>query len=72
MEMLEIERELAGPASAEALAKYDRQLVELNTRLKGALAEGLPPDEYAKCEGFDEVITLARKLLRIQVRGKVL
>ena len=69
MELLEIERELAGPEKMEALQKYDGMLVALGARLESALAEGLPPEEFARCEGLGEVVVLARKLLRLQVRG---
>lgn len=69
MELLEIERELAGPEKDVALQKYDGMLVALETRLNAALAEGLPPDEFARCEGLGEAVVLARKLLRLQVRG---
>ncbi len=70
MELLELERELAGPDSAAALARYDAQLVALQTRLARACAEGLPPADFARCEGLDEAVTVARKLLRLQVRAK--
>lgn len=70
MELLELERELAGPDSAVALARYDAQLVALQTRLARACAEGLPPADFARCEGLDEAVTIARKLLRLQVRTK--
>ena len=69
MQLLEIERELAGPEQAEALKKYDEVLVALGSRLDAALAEGLPPDEFAKCKDLPEVVTLARKLLRLQVKN---
>lgn len=70
MELLEIERELAGPEKMMALQKYDGMLVALGARLDAALAEGLPPDEFARCEGLGEAIVLARKLLRLQVKGR--
>ncbi len=72
MELLQIERELAGPEAADHLARYDAQLVALNGRLEAALAEGLPPEDFAKCAGLGDVVTIARKLLRIQMRGKKL
>ena len=40
------------------------------TRLARACAEGLPPADFARCEGLDEAVTVARKLLRLQVRAK--
>ena len=68
MEMLEIEKELAGPGREEAMERYDRVLVALVDRLDGALREGVPPDEYAKCAELREAAVTARKLLRLQVR----
>ena len=68
MELLEIEKELAGPGREEALRKYDAQLVALGRRLEEAMKEGLSSDEFAKCEPLGEAITVARKLLRLQVR----
>ena len=69
MELLEIEKELAGPDRHEAMERYDRMLVALGERAKAALAEGVPPDEYARVEALDEVVVVARKLLRLQVKG---
>ena len=69
MQLLEIEQELAGPNREEALRKYDEILVALGNRLDAALAEGLPPDEFAKCEALPEVVILARKLLRLQIKN---
>lgn len=69
MQLLEIEQELAGPNREEALRKYDEMLVALGNRLDAALAQGLPPDEFAKCETLPEVVTIARKLLRLQVKN---
>lgn len=69
MQLLEIERELAGPDREEALRKYDEVLVALGNRLEAALAQGLPPDEFAKCEGLPEVVVVARKLLRLQIKN---
>ena len=68
MELLEIEKELAGPEREEALRKHDAQLVALERRLEEAMKAGLSPDEFAKCEPLGEAITVARKLLRLQVR----
>lgn len=70
MNLLAIEEELAGPGAAAALARYDAQLVALQARLARACAEGLPPADFARCEGLDEAVTVARKLLRLQVRAK--
>ena len=68
MELLAIERELKGPDGEAALAKYDRVLVELGERLGAALRDGLPPEEYARCEELDRANTIARKLLRLGSR----
>ena len=68
MELLEIEKELAGADRLAALAKYDEQLIALNARLRAAMDAGLSPDEFAKCEPLAEVVTIARKLLRLQVK----
>lgn len=68
MELLEIEKELAGADRLAALAKYDEQLIALNARLRAAMDAGLSPDEFAKCEPLVEVVTIARKLLRLQVK----
>lgn len=68
MELLEIEKELAGPHAEAAMKRYDEKLVALSERLSGALKAGVAPDEYARCTALDEVITIARKLLRLQLR----
>ena len=68
MELLEIEKELAGPGKAEAAARYDAILVGLQERLREAMRVGLPPAEYPKAEGLGEAITLARKLIRLQTK----
>lgn len=68
MELLEIESELAGPGKMEALAKYDEALVSLQGRAKEALRIGLSAEDFAKVRALDEVVTVARKLLRLQVR----
>ena len=68
MELLEIEKELTGPEREGALRRYDALLVSLERRLAGVMKEGLAPDEFAKCEPLGEAITVARKLLRLQVR----
>lgn len=69
MELLEIERELAGPEKEAAMEKYDRVLVALGERLDAALRAGLPPEEYGKCEELKAANVIARKLLRLQVKG---
>ena len=66
--LLEIEKELAGPDSHDALVRYDAVLVALGRRLEAALKAGLPPDEYPKLEALREANTIARKILRLTVR----
>lgn len=68
MELLEIEKELKGPGKESALARYDAVLIGLGERLEAALREGVPPDEYARCEALKDVVVTARKLLRLQAR----
>lgn len=70
MELLEIEKELAGPARREAMERYDAILVALDARVQGALAEGVPPDEYSRCEALRDAVVTARKLLRIQIKQR--
>ena len=71
MELMEIEKELAGPNRDAALAKYDGVLVALGARLKAALDRGLPPGEYEPCRELAEAAFVARKLLRLQVRDGI-
>ena len=66
--LLEIEKELAGPAREAALARYDAVLVALERRLEAAMKDGLPPDEFPKAEALREANTLARKILRLTAR----
>ena len=68
LELLAIERELAGPTREAALARYDQVLVALGARLDAALGLGLPPDEYARAAELREANVIARKLLRLAVR----
>lgn len=68
MELLEIEKELAGESRVEAMERYDRVLLAVAQRLNEALRAGVPPDEYAKCSEMQEAVTVARKLLRLQVK----
>jgi len=69
MELLEIEKELAGPDRMKAMERYDAVLVALDARRREALAKGVPPAEYARVKALGETVTVARKLLRLQVRG---
>ena len=68
MELLEIEKELAGKSRMEALKRYDGVLVALGRRLDDVLKAGLLPGEYAKCDALADAVVVARKLLRLQVR----
>ena len=68
MDLLAIERELKGPDGRTVMEKYDRALVALGERLGAALREGLPPDEYARCEELDKANVIARKLLRLGLK----
>ena len=68
MELLEIEKELAGPDGEAAMTRYDAVLADLAGRVKAAKDNGLPRTEFEKCAALDEAVTLARKLLRLQIR----
>ena len=68
LRLLEIEKELAGPARHEALARYDAVLLSLHGRIGDAMKEGLPPDEYSKAVALMEANTIARKILRLTAR----
>ena len=63
--LLEIEKELAGPAAAAALRRYDAVLAGLDARLAEALARGLSPEEYERCASLKEANVVARKVLRL-------
>lgn len=68
MQLLEIEKELAGPDGAAAMARYDAVLTGLAARAKAAMDAGLPRAEFERCTALVDAVTLARKLLRLQVR----
>ncbi len=68
MELLEIEKELAGPDGETAMMRYDAVLTSLAARVKAAQDKGLTHTEFKKCAALAEAITLARKLLRLQIR----
>lgn len=70
MELLEIEKELAGAEKMAALERYDAALVGLQERLRDVLARGVPPAEYARCDELGKAVVVARKLLRLQVKEK--
>ena len=46
--LLKMEEELAGAQGAEALARYDRQLVELGRRCQAAMDAGLEPADFER------------------------
>ena len=69
MELLEIEKELAGENRMAALQRYDGVLAALGRRIGDALKAGLMPEEYAKCDALTDAVVVARKLLRLQVKG---
>ena len=68
LRLMQIEKELAGPESREALARYDAVLLALDRRIEAAMKKGLPPDEYPAVEALREADTLARKILRLAAR----
>ena len=65
LRLLGNEKELARPDAAAALRRHDAVLAGLDARLAEALARGLPPAEYEKCERLKEANTIARKVLRL-------
>lgn len=69
MQLIELEKELSGPGSDDALKKYDGILLNLDERISKALQEGLSPDKYADAEQLKNAVTQARKLLRLAVRN---
>lgn len=69
MELLEIEKELASEDRVAAMERYDGVLVALDERRRAAVRAGLAPADFRRCEALGEAVTLARKLLRLQVRA---
>jgi len=67
--LLDIEKELAGPASAAALARHDAVLGALDARARAALGAGLPPDEFPRVRDLLDANTTARKILRLAARA---
>ena len=67
-QLLELERELAGPGAQEALARHDAVLLGLENRIADALRDGVPPDDYDKLGQLREANVLARKILRLATR----
>ncbi len=68
MQLLEIEKELSGPDGAAAMARYDAVLTGLAARAKAARDKGLPRAEFERCAALENAVTVARKLLRLQLR----
>lgn len=68
MQLLEIEKELAGPDGEAALKRYDAVLESLGLRVKAALDRGMEAAEFRTCRELSEVVVIARKLLRLQRR----
>lgn len=68
LKLLEIERELSGPASEAAFRRHDAVLAALDARISALLSTGTTPDEYAKVERLKEANVIARKLLRLAVK----
>ena len=68
MQLLEMEKELAGADGARAFARHDAVLAELESRIAGGMREGLAPDEYARVGQLREANLAARKILRICAR----
>ena len=66
--LLEIERELAGPDKASALARYDAVLAGLDARIRAALDAGLAPDDFSAVSQLRDANIVARKILRLAVR----
>lgn len=65
-DLLAIERELRPEVEGKAaFERYDKTLVALADRLGCALAEGMTPAAYRRCEDLEECVILARKLLRL-------
>ena len=67
-QLMEIEKELAGPDAEAHLARYDSVLAALGSRIDAAMEEGLPPDEFPAVGELREATILARKILRLTVR----
>lgn len=66
--ILALEKELAGPNAAEALARYDAVLLGLEARAKAAVDAGLPPEEFDRVAALRDANVIARKILRLAVR----
>lgn len=69
--LLDIERELAGPDADAALARHDAVLAGLDARIRAALDAGLAPDDFSAVSQLRDANTVARKILRLAVRGPI-
>ena len=68
MNLLDIEKELAGEDGEAAMKRYDQMLADLDQRIVQALNDGLPPNEYSAATQLKEAVLLARKVLRLSLR----
>ena len=68
IQLLDIEKELAGPDGQAALERYDQMLLALDERLATTLQKGLPHEEYIAADELKKAVLLARKLLRLAQR----
>ena len=69
LRLLPIEHELASPDAEAALARHDAVLSALDARIRAAIDSGLPPDDFSRAEELRKANTVARKILRLAVRG---
>lgn len=67
--LLDIERELAGLEADAALARHDAVLAGLDARIRAALDAGLAPDDFSAVSQLRDANIIARKILRLAVRG---
>lgn len=67
--LLDIERELAGPDADAALARHDAVLAGLDARIRAAQDAGLAPDVFSAVSQLRDANIIARKILRLAVRG---
>lgn len=69
IQLLELEKELSGPGREAAMRRRDAVLAGLDARLGEALDRGMAPDEFARAQALREAVAVARKLIRLTVRG---
>ena len=67
MELLEIEKEFRRDGE-KAMRKYDAVLVRLGERLADAMTRGVAPAQFHRLEQLGEAVTIARKVMRLQLR----